>query len=355
MKKITVVLVLILMAVFVLTACVKTESFKVTFVDYDGTVIKTLYVAKGSDATAPADPIREADDDNVYTFAGWNVDFSYITGNITVTATYTTVPITYEVQFVDYDGTVLKAETVAARKAATAPDDPIRADDDTYSYTFIGWDKDYSSIIADTVITATYEQTIIPLYLLTVSAGENGTINDVTGEYKQGEIVNLVATPNEDYYFVGWYIGTTLISSDKEYAYTVTAEDGIIISALFKFAQAPGYYLAWTANNFLEGVNLTADNAWKLKNATFSDGAWFSIDCFGIRISMGDDYYSALRSASFKIIHVLENHTVEELGAKTYTMPTTYCDVFLCVEFKTDTNEIILHELDHWEYFSPFF
>lgn len=60
------------------------ETFTVTFVDHDGTVLKTETVESGKGATAPADPAREN-----YTFTGWDQAFDAVTGDLTVTAQYT--------------------------------------------------------------------------------------------------------------------------------------------------------------------------------------------------------------------------------------------------------------------------
>ena len=65
------------------------DGYIVSFVDWDGTVIKTQCVENGESAEAPEDPIREG-----YTFTGWDVDFSCITNNLTVTAQYTPNPYT---------------------------------------------------------------------------------------------------------------------------------------------------------------------------------------------------------------------------------------------------------------------
>ncbi|MBR2466997.1 MAG: InlB B-repeat-containing protein [Clostridia bacterium] len=59
------------------------ESFTVTFVDYDGTVLKTEMVKSGDAATAPDEPSRAG-----FVFSGWDSDFSLVTGDITVTAKY---------------------------------------------------------------------------------------------------------------------------------------------------------------------------------------------------------------------------------------------------------------------------
>ncbi len=57
--------------------------YTVTFVDYNGKILKIEGVAFQEAATAPADPYRKG-----YTFDGWDVAFDSVTENLTVTATY---------------------------------------------------------------------------------------------------------------------------------------------------------------------------------------------------------------------------------------------------------------------------
>ena len=118
----------------------------VEFVDYDGTVLSTQTVNDGSAATAPENPTRE-----VYTFIGWDNDFSKITSDLTVTAIYEIN--SYTVKFVDFDGTEIDTQTVSYGSAATAPEAPARE-----GYKFAGWDKDFSKITSDLTVTAQYSE-----------------------------------------------------------------------------------------------------------------------------------------------------------------------------------------------------
>ena len=85
-----------------------------------------------------------------YTFIGWDKDFSSVIEDMTVTAQYQINR--YGVHFYDWDDTLLKTDSVEYLSAATAPADPTRE-----GYTFLGWDKDFSNITADLDVYAQYE------------------------------------------------------------------------------------------------------------------------------------------------------------------------------------------------------
>ena len=129
----------------VTVAAAQPEMHTVTFKDWDGTELKTQEVQHGGDAEAPADPTRTG-----YTFTGWDKAFTNITADLVVTAQYEIN--TYTVTFKDWDGTVLKTQEVQYGGEAEAPADPTRV-----GYTFTGWDKAFTNITADLVVTAQYE------------------------------------------------------------------------------------------------------------------------------------------------------------------------------------------------------
>ena len=75
---------------------------------------------------------------------------------------------------------------------------------------------------------------------VTLTKEGNGTVEG-TGEYRVGEKIELKATADENFKFVGWYIGDTKITDKNPYTYevqkeiTITAKfeiDGILISKI---------------------------------------------------------------------------------------------------------------------------
>lgn len=145
----------------------------VTFKDWDGSVLKTESVLEGNSATAPSNPSREG-----YTFSGWDKSFTNVSSDLTVTAQY--IALSYTVTFKDWNGTVLKTETVNYGNSATAPSNPTRD-----GYIFTGWDCSFTNITADLIVTAVYkeksESATIPLYFGDYNV-ENIYMGDATVE-----------------------------------------------------------------------------------------------------------------------------------------------------------------------------
>lgn len=71
-------------------------DYIVTFLDYDHTVLKVDYVRYNSSATPPAQPIRMG-----YLFNAWDQDFTFVTENMDVYATYS---LAYYTLFLESNG-----------------------------------------------------------------------------------------------------------------------------------------------------------------------------------------------------------------------------------------------------------
>ena len=122
-------------------------NYTVSFVDYDDSPITSVEVVEGESATAPEDPTREG-----YDFSGWDTDFSNVTADLTVKATY--IIKTFTVSFVDWDNSPIgEAQTVDYGTAAVAPTAPTRE-----HFTFKQWDTDFSNVKANLTVKAVYEE-----------------------------------------------------------------------------------------------------------------------------------------------------------------------------------------------------
>ena len=190
------------------------NTYTVTFIDFDGTVLGTDTVGYGGDADAPADPEREG-----YNFTGWDTDFTNVTADLTVQALYE--QITFTVTFIDFDGTVLGAETVAYGGDATAPADPERE-----GYGFTGWDTDFTNVTGDLTVQALYQ---INVYTVTF-VDHDGTVIDEQ-QIEWGSDATAPTDPAwDEHTFTGWDTPFTNVTSDltvtAQYTETIPEEEG---------------------------------------------------------------------------------------------------------------------------------
>jgi len=151
-----------------------TNEYTVTFLDWDDVVLGTRIVLHKEGAEPPHDPERTG-----YTFTGWDIDFSSVTRDLTVTAQYSINY--YKVVFVDWDGALLDTQSIAYLHAALAPDNPERG-----NYTFIGWDSDFESITGDLTVTARYLpllEKVLPSASVEKLTGNKNNLTIVVTEY----------------------------------------------------------------------------------------------------------------------------------------------------------------------------
>lgn len=182
----------------VIHATYTTSHYEVVFKDFDGIELKKESVPAGSFATAPNVPIKEG-----YTFTGWDKDFTNITGNLVITAQYKANQ--YTVTFKDYDGTILKTETVEYSQAANAPVPPFRKE-----YSFIGWDKTFDCIKNNIVVNAEYKKNGVTVIF---KDHDNINIQEETIDYG-GSLMAPKAPKRPGYTFIGWDHDLTNITTD---------------------------------------------------------------------------------------------------------------------------------------------
>ncbi len=119
---------------------------------FDGSLPRIQMLEHGTKIDSTPLEIEGYNLDGVYTDSEYTEAFSLttpITESITLYAKHT--PKTYTVRFQMQDGTELDTQTVSYMESAVAPETDVVA-----GYVFSKWDKDFSCITEDTVVTGRY-------------------------------------------------------------------------------------------------------------------------------------------------------------------------------------------------------
>ena len=181
-----------------------------------------------------------------------------------------TAQVYHSVTFVDCDGTVLSAQSVAHGSAAIAPTAPERE-----GYAFIGWDKDFSNVTEDMTVTAQYSANS---YSITYTInGEEYTAQT----YEFGAAVSAPEyTVPEGHTFSGWDIPETMPAENlvldaaltvNSYSITYTINGEEYTAQTYEFGaavSAPEYtvpeghtFSGWNIPETMPAENLVLDAA----------------------------------------------------------------------------------------------
>lgn len=166
------------------------REFEVTFqFGVDNTYsTRKVKVAYGKGANAPsgmnAEFASHDTDQYHYVFTGWDTDFSCVTGDLRVTATYDKIVRVYAVDFVNEDGDRLcETQYIEYGKSAAQPsaEQVAKASDAQYDYTFAGWDTDaWENVTGTVTAVAEYDKAVRYYDIVFIAKNEKG--EDV--EYK---------------------------------------------------------------------------------------------------------------------------------------------------------------------------
>ena len=190
-----------------------------------------------------------------------------------------TAHVYHSVTFVDYDGTVLSAQSVAHGSAAIEPTAPERE-----GYAFIGWDKDFSNVTEDMIVTAQYSANS---YSITYTInGEEYTAQT----YEFGAVVSAPEyTVPEGHTFSGWNIPETMPAENlvldaaltvNSYSITYTINGEEYTAQTYEFGavvSAPEYtvpeghtFSGWDIPEAMPAENLVLDAALTVNSYTIT-------------------------------------------------------------------------------------
>ena len=217
------------------------KTYTVTWVDEDGTTLidQKDYEYGAMPKFEGVEPTKAADAQYTYTFKGWDKDYTEVKGNQTYVAVYEKTTNKYTVKWVDEDETTLIDQKDYEYGAIPKFEgvEPTKAADAQYTYTFKGWDKDYTEVKGNQTYVAVYEKTTNK-YNVTydLNGGEwTEATNEFKYEYKATvEVIKTVPT-REGNKFSGWRSEEVTIEND---AFTMPAKD-VVLKAVWEANPTP--------------------------------------------------------------------------------------------------------------------
>lgn len=209
------------------------RQYTVTFVNYDGAMLQQTTEDYG---TTPqytyATPTKSDDAQYTYTFSGWDLEISPVTGDQTYTAQYESTVRQYEITFLNEDGTLFYRAEFDYGEMPQTPTLPTKEADAQHSYTFAGWSPTPTAVTGATSYTATFSSEVIT-YSLTVTSddSDHGTVTG-TGVFGAGVVTLITATATDDCWeFDHWSDGDTNASRN------ISMDSNITLTAYFKQKQ----------------------------------------------------------------------------------------------------------------------
>ncbi len=176
-----------------------TNSYTVTFLDYDGTKLQESSYLYGATPGYAKTPTRASTVAYDYTFAGWNPAVVKVVANAEYKAIYDSALVKYTVTFMN-GSEVFATQQVAYGTSATAPEPAPTRD----GYKFIGWTPSFANIVGALTVSALFEELILRDVLI---YSDDGKVIDTAKVEENTKYVLPDAPEKNGYEFVGWYDG----------------------------------------------------------------------------------------------------------------------------------------------------
>ncbi len=257
---------------------VEKTSFTVTFDTNGGSTVSSQTIEEGNKVTRPQNPTKADDENYFYDFAGWYTDqactqaFDFdtsITAATTLYAKWTATakaiaPATFEITFNTNGGNNIASQTIEVGSKVARPENPTKAEDDNYTYTFVNWYSDsnlstvydFETLVFDSfTLYAKWEPTakVAPepdKFIVTFNSNGGSSVAPVQvvdgGKVEEPTAPTKTATVAETYTFAGWYKDEGLQTPFDFNTDTIT--------------EATTLYAKWTATPVQYAVTFNANN-----------------------------------------------------------------------------------------------
>ena len=216
----------------------------------------------------------------------------------------------YTVTFKDWNGTILKTEHVGKGYSATAPANPTRS-----GYMFTGWDRDFTNIQSDLIVTAQYVQN---------ANGAGITVRLDPQSCTNWETVYLWAWTSEGNWFATW--PGTVVDKDTDGWYAYTFAENI-----------DNVNILWSdgTNQTVDITNVSESTCYALNSTTGTTITVTVVDCptvtnpdsvlypdsvSYVRIELIGEETTKTKSRAFKLSGSKDNFSQDVTGSAYYSI-----------------------------------
>jgi len=195
------------------------DLYKVTFLNYDDSVLNEQYVVSGDSATYNIIPVKPDTEGYSYNFIGWDTDFSVVSSDLVVKPNFSPVIKSFTYSFLNDDNTVIKEQTANYNSIIIPPPNPEKNSTEIYDYLFLGWSPtfvDGTLLKGDVLYKAVYEQRLREFTISYFDSFDNLVKEERVIYGNSANVFSLNSYQDEqyDYIFSNWDKDLSYITSD---------------------------------------------------------------------------------------------------------------------------------------------
>ncbi len=207
---------------YIATYLKETKKYLITWENYDGNLLSQDEWEYGETPIYNGDtPMKPSDEQNDYIFAGWSPEIREVTEEATYIAQYEEKQIEYAITWKDYDGTVLRVDSLHYGETPSYGEEPKKEGNAEYNYAFSGWYPEIEKVTCDATYIAQYEG-ITNSYEITWKNYDETILAVDVVKYGEtplytGETPKKSSDTQYNYVFSGWDPLPDIVTSNATY------------------------------------------------------------------------------------------------------------------------------------------
>ena len=203
-------------------------AYKITFLNDDDSLLAEVMTEYGTLPVYPnADPVKAADAEYTYTFAGWTPALQEVSGVATYKAFYSSEKNKYTITWKNDDGSLIGTTSVEYGTVPTHAD-AVKTANDEYTYVFAGWTPEPVAVIGEAEYVASFTATKRS-YTVTWKNIDGTVLGTDQVEYGEtpvygGATPAIEADETYHYVFADWSPAIAPVEGDAVYSATYGQE-----------------------------------------------------------------------------------------------------------------------------------